>query len=246
MGGPSDLRPGEGEREEYALALDEQRHVTTRPSEPVEAEPGPSAPPQSAAPRPTGPIALWTDEQLFDEVRRGSERHFNGLYERYFQRIYSFVFLRVRNHADAEELTQETFTVVFRSADGYSGRSTPLAWIYGIAKNTVFNHLRRRRLHGQRVEQAGPEPLVSDSATWGCTPEEHLELSRYAEAIEERLGQVSAWQAEAFVMRHVENMTIQEICDQTARSGDAIRSGLYRVKRLLLEASDLGSESGLS
>jgi len=192
------------------------------------------------------PLHLWSDEDLFAMLREGSEPHFNTLYDRYFQRIYSFVFLRVRNHADAEELTQETFTVVFRSSEGYSGRSTPLGWIYGIAKNTVFNHLRRNRLHGQRVEEAGPDPLVSNSATWACNPEEHLEMDRYARAIEAQLGSISDWQADAFVMRHLDNMTIQEISERTNRSGDAIRSGLYRVKRLLLEAGELESASGMT
>ncbi|MBW2245001.1 MAG: RNA polymerase sigma factor [Deltaproteobacteria bacterium] len=184
----------------------------------------------------TGLPSTWTDEALLARVRTGSEEHFDVLYERYFQRIYSFVYVRVHNHADAEELTQETFTVVFRSADGWAGRSTPLAWIYGVAKNTVYNHLRRHRIHDERIEQAGPGLLVSDSATWACTPEDHLEMSRYARAMHMRLKGVASWQAEAFLMRHVHNLSIREISQRTDRSGDAIRSGLYRVKRLLLEA----------
>ncbi len=184
----------------------------------------------------TGPPSTWTDEALLARVCTGSEEHFDVLYERYFQRIYSFVYVRVRNHADAEELTQETFTVVFRSSEGWAGRSTPLAWIYGVAKNTVYNHLRRHRVHDQRVEQAGPGILASDSALWACTPEDHLEMSRYARAIHTRLEGVASWQAEAFLLRHVHNLSIQEISQRTDRSGDAIRSGLYRVKRLLLEA----------
>ena len=181
-------------------------------------------------------LSSWTDEALLARLCEGSEEHFDVLYERYFQRIYSFVYVRVRNHADAEELTQETFTVVFRSADGWEGRSTPLAWIYGVAKNTVHNHLRRKRIHEQRVEQAGPGLLLSDSATWACTPEDHLEMSRYAREFDARLRGVSSWQAEAFLLRHVHNLSILEISERTNRSGDSVRSGLYRVKRLLLEA----------
>ncbi len=231
------------------MALDEQSSCASG-SETSEPEPlSPSGPGENltAGPAdPRRPLHLWSDEDLFAKLREGSEVHFNTLYDRYFQRIYSFVFLRVRNHADAEELTQETFTVVFRSSEGYSGRSTPLGWIYGIAKNTVFNHLRGNRLHGQRVEEAGPDPLVSNSATWACNPEEHLAMDRYAKAIETQLGSISDWQAQAFVMRHLENMTIQQISERTNRSGDAIRSGLYRVKRLLLEAGELESASGMT
>jgi RNA polymerase sigma-70 factor, ECF subfamily len=193
-------------------------------------------PPFPPCPRSGASLSVLTDEELFEGVRCGEESHFNALYERYFQRIYNFVFLRVRNHADAEELTQETFTVVFRSAEGYGGRSTPLGWIYGIAKNTVYNHLRRARTHGERLEQAGPEMLCSASQASCLTPEEQLSMDRYVRTIDERLRSVSDWQAEVFFLRHVHNLSIREIARRTARSSDAIRSGLYRVKRLLVEA----------
>ena len=65
-----------------------------------------------------------TDEELLAAIRRGDETAFNRLYERYFQRVYNFAYLRLRNHADAEEAVQETFVAVFRSIDAYSGRSS--------------------------------------------------------------------------------------------------------------------------
>lgn len=187
-----------------------------------------------------GPLSAWTDEDLFAEVRRGSELHFNALYERYFQRIYNFVFLRVRNHADAEELTQETFTVVFRSADGFSGRSTPLGWIYGIAKNTAYNHLRRMRMQGQRLEEAGHDSVAPrPGGAFASTPEDHLEAQRTMRRMSDRLEALSDWQTEVFYLRHVENLPIREISKRTQRSSDSIRSGLYRVKRVLVEATGL-------
>ncbi len=187
---------------------------------------------------PKGPLSTWSDEALFEQLCRGSEPHFNVIYERYFQRLYAFVYLRARNHADAEELTQETFTVVFRSADGWGGRASPLAWIYGVAKNTVSNHMRRLRMSRERLEQAGPSPLVTNSPTWSFTPEEQLDLSRATDEMEHRLSDVAPWQAEAFSMRHGENLSIVEIARRTGRSNDAVRSGLYRVKKLLMEVGD--------
>jgi len=190
------------------------------------------------------PLTAWTDEELFAAVRRGSERHFSALYERYFRRIYHFIYVRLRNHADAEELTQETFTAVFRSAEAFSGRSSPLGWLYGIAKNTVNNHLRRSRLQGQRVEEAGPEALTSDSVDWRGTPEDHLALQRTMRAMERRLAGLSPWQTEVFLLRHLDNASIREICRRTARSSDAVRSGLYRAKRELLEVTGRTTEPG--
>jgi RNA polymerase sigma-70 factor (ECF subfamily) len=185
-----------------------------------------------------GALTQLSDDGLFDGIRGGSERHFNALYDRYFRRVYGFVLARVRDHADAEELTQEAFVAVFRGIAGYSGRSTPLAWIYGIAKNTVNNHRRRLRAQSERVDAAGPEALHSTSAEWRSTPLDDFEMRQSLRRMDERLHSVTGWQAEVFWLRHVDDLSIDEIATRLARSNDAIRSSLYRVKRLLSESGE--------
>ena len=77
-----------------------------------------------------------SDQELLEGIQVQSEVHFAELYRRYFQRIYNFVYARMRNHAETEEVVQETFLAVFRSFENYRGQSSLLSWIYGIAKNT--------------------------------------------------------------------------------------------------------------
>jgi RNA polymerase sigma-70 factor (ECF subfamily) len=182
-------------------------------------------------------LRLASDERLVEGIRGGSERHFNAFYDRYFRRVYSFIYSRVRDRADAEELTQESFTAVFRCVAGYSGRSTPLAWVYGIAKNTVNNHLRRSRIHGERIDAAGPDAAAGEPA---ATPQDDAELHQLLRRMDERLRSVTGWQAEVFWMRHLEDLSIDQIARRMDRSSDAIRSSLYRVKRLLFEADPAG------
>ena len=201
---------------------------------------GSRAPAAAVSDRPTSRL---TDQELLAGVRTGSEPHFNELYERYFQRIYSFVYARIHNHADAEEVVQETFTVVFRSIESYRGTSSLLSWIYGIAKNTLNNNLRRQQAERRRIDSLPAEVVCSRSALSNCTPEELLCLRRYAEAVNDRLGTVSSWQSEIFAMRHLDDMSIREISSKTHRSSDAVRSSLYRVKRLFLEAVELSETS---
>src|SRR5262245_50158132 len=125
-----------------------------------------------------------TDLEIIEGIRRANEEDFNLLYDRYFQRVYSFAYNRLRNRADSEEVVQETFTAVFRSIDAYRGQSSLLSWIYGIAKNTVNNHIRRARAHDHRVERAEAELVRSAQSLEACTPEEHLRLGRYQDAIQ--------------------------------------------------------------
>ncbi len=184
------------------------------------------------------PTAL-RDDELVRGIRAGSALHFDELYRRYFQRIYNFTYHRVRNHADTEELVQEAFAAVFGSIGAYRGSSTLLAWIYGIARNTVNNFLRRAKNQEDRFERARPGLARGADAIAGGTPEEQLALRRYAETIHATLEHLGGWQAEVFVLRHVQNLPIREIARRTSRSNDAIRSSLYRVKRLLVQAGGL-------
>jgi RNA polymerase sigma-70 factor (ECF subfamily) len=181
-----------------------------------------------------------TDLEIVEGIRLASEDDFNLLYDRYFQRVYSFVYNRLRHRADAEEVVQETFTAVFRSIDAYRGQSSLLSWIYGIAKNTVNNHVRRSRAYEARIERAEPGLQQVSHNLSACTPEENLSLQRSAAAIQGCLEHMADWHAEVFVLRHIENLSISEIARRMSRSNDAVRSSLYRVKRILVEAIDPG------
>lgn len=182
------------------------------------------------------PLAELSDAELVEGLRAASEAHFNELYARHFQRVYNFVLLRVRNRADAEEVVQETFTAVFRSMEAFRGESALLTWIFGIARNTVNNHLRRARSESERLGLLDSEDLVPAPSLAACGPHEQLALRRYVSAIQDRLDNVSQWQLDVFRLRHEENLPIREIARRTHRTGDAIRSALYRVKRVLMEA----------
>lgn len=179
-----------------------------------------------------------SDEELLVGLRQSSEAHFTELYERYFNRVYAFSYSRVRNHADAEEIAQEAFLAVFRSVDAFRGQSSLLSWIYGIAKNTANNHLRRQKVREERIDTAEFDLVASTMSVDGADPGDQLDMRLYTEALETRLASLTEWQLEIFCMRHLENLSISEICDRTQRSGDAVRSSLYRVKRIFFETAE--------
>ena len=193
------------------------------------------------------PPSSLSDQELLEGIRAQSEPHFAELYSRYFQRIYNFVYVRMRNHAETEEVVQETFLAVFRSFGNYRGQSSLLSWIYGIAKNTTNNHLRRAKSQTERIDLADDEDLMPRASIGEGMPDEQLDLHRFRDLLDERLGSLADWQAEIFEMRHFENLSIPEISRRTSRSSDAVRSSLYRVKRMFFDAASAnGSVNGAS
>jgi len=183
------------------------------------------------------------DEALVAAIRNAEEHAFGVLYERYFQRVYLFSLLRLRDHADAEEAVQETFTSVFRSIDAYRGESSLVSWIYGIARNTVNNQLRRANARRRRMARARIELVRTSLLMSPRTPEDELNLQRSVDQIRDCLASVSDWQAEIFALRHLENLPIGEIARRVSRSSDSVRSSLYRVKSLLVDAVGPGDPS---
>ena len=141
-------------------------------------------------------------------------------------RAYAF------EHADRQDLFQEVAIQVWRSVDAYRGQSSLLSWIYGIAKNTINNQIRRARAQEQRIERAQSD-LVRDAghALETCTPEERLDLRRCAEAIDAALSSVTSWQAEVFVLRHFEGMSIAEIGAAMELEASAAKQSVLRAVR---------------
>ena len=185
-------------------------------------------------------LAELSDADLLAGLRRGCETHFSALYDRYFQRIYAFVHARVRNHADAEEISQETFVSVFKSIESYRGQASLLSWIFGIAKNLANNSIRRAKNQREKLDTVDPQHFVPGPAFGRGSPDEELGFQRYADAIRDQMETMSDWQLRIFEMRHLENLSIPEIARRTHRSNDAVRSSLYRIKRMMIEVAESG------
>ncbi len=190
----------------------------------------------------TSPADL-SDLDLVEGVKRASEPHFNELYGRYFNRVYSFVHSRLRNHSDAEEVTQETFVTIFKSIEKYRGQSSLLSWMFGIAKNLSNNMIRRSQNQRERFESVEKEYYAPKASIGQSSPDEVLSLQRYAEVIGKRMSSLPEWQRRIFEMRHLENMSIPEIAKTSRRSNDAVRSSLYRMKKLIFDAVDAPGEA---
>ena len=149
----------------------------------------------STAPASTVQEARRTsDQKLVARVRRGDDRAFELLYERYHRRIHAYVLGMVKDHGRAEDVTQEVFVSALRRM-----RETeqPLAfkpWLYQIAKNSCIDAFRRSK----RTEE------VSYDADDALAPADHSQLvGSGAVARRRRRGQAGARQPLRRVRRPV-------------------------------------------
>jgi RNA polymerase sigma-70 factor, ECF subfamily len=86
-----------------------------------------------------------SDRDLVDRARDGDSEAFGVIVRRYQKRIYRLAVHLLRNAAEAEDVTQDTFVRAYRALDRFDGRSEPFTWMYRIAVNLSLNAIRARK-----------------------------------------------------------------------------------------------------
>src|SRR5260370_31397290 len=105
-----------------------------------------------------GPEMVGSDEQLMVAFSRGSTDAFGELFSRYKQPMFGFFRRRLRDPAQAEELTQETFLAILRASSHYEPSATFRTYLYAIGFNILRAHRRkaafRAMFHGIEDREA--------------------------------------------------------------------------------------------
>jgi RNA polymerase sigma-70 factor (ECF subfamily) len=169
--------------------------------------------------------------RLVTRFQAGDVEAFTELYLRYFDRVYGYLQVALRDPHEAEDVTQQVFVNVFEALPRYERRSQPFrAWLFRIARNRGIDSLRKR----QRFEPADPaelqrrrEDAADDKATTRA-----LEWLSDAEILVliERLPQ---GQRQVVVLRYMLDLTMAEIAQVLDRSPAAVRQLHSRALRFL-------------
>lgn len=91
-------------------------------------------------------------DELLARVGDGDREAFTEMYGRTRAAVYAMALSYLKNAADAEDMTQDTFVRVWQSAAGYKAKGSPMAWILTIARNLSLMELRRRTRVGEITE----------------------------------------------------------------------------------------------
>jgi len=156
-------------------------------------------------------------ERLLIEAARQNPQRFGDLYELHFDRIYAYIARRVRDRAEAQDLTSDVFHQALAHLPGYEWRGVPFAtWLYRIAANAMID--RAARL----AREAGP-PSPLEPLTDGAM-EEASDRARIYRGMRE----LPADQRRVLEMRFVDGSTIREIADALGKSEGAVKQLQFR------------------
>lgn len=134
-----------------------------------------------------------TDRELVDAARSGDRGAFGVLVRRHQKRVYRLALHLLRNSAEAEDVTQETFVRAFGALDRFDGRSEPYTWMYRIAVNLSLNAIRSRKSSQRTTSSDDPrmESLLVDLQSGQGNPALATEDRLLAQALLEGIDGLS-------------------------------------------------------
>src|ERR671921_130861 len=187
------------------------------------------------------PEAVITDRRLVAAVRRGDDRAFEQLYERYHRRIHAYVFGMVKDHQRAEDVTQEVFVSALRRMRATERPIAFKPWIYEIAKNACIDQFRRSR-RAEEVSLQADEGLAPGDygrlVGSDPTPDVAVAAKQDLDNLCGAFGGLSDTHHEILVLRELEGLSYQEIGLRMGISRPAVESTLFRARRRLTEEYD--------
>jgi RNA polymerase sigma-70 factor (ECF subfamily) len=182
------------------------------------------------------------DEGQIVEQAKTDPEAFGKLYELYVEKIYNYVYYRIGNHQDAEDLTAKVFHRALNHISNYNDKGVPFAaWLYRIAHNLVANwhrdHKRRKVVALEQVSLSGDKEE---------NPQKAAERSNERDLLLAAIHELPPERQQLLTLKFVERMSNADIGQLMGRSEGAIKSLYHRtlvsLKNLLAEHENLVKE----
>lgn len=167
------------------------------------------------------------DQRIIKQIRKGNVRAFAVIYDKYIEKIYRFVFLKVSTKENAEDLTSQVFikTLDYLVEKTDKEIQNLNAFLYQVARNTIADFYRRQG-YNQEIEAVGQEELES------LPDEEKLEkkviINLDILQVKKALQKINPDYQEAIILYYLEEFSVKEISQIIDRTPGATRQVIHR------------------
>ncbi|MFN3998762.1 RNA polymerase sigma factor [Algoriphagus sp.] len=172
------------------------------------------------------------DSELIAQYRNGSEAAFDLLVDRYQSKVFTTIYLIVKDQYVAEDLLQDVFVKVVQTihSDRYSEEGKFQPWLMRIAHNLAIDYFRKSKRYPTILMEDGSN-LFNSLMFAEASVEDHRVKEETLEMVKKLIEELPEAQKEVLVMRHYLDMSFQEIADQT---GVSINTALGRMRYALI------------
>ena len=174
---------------------------------------------------------MQEEESLVRRAQQRDEEAFAKLYEEYFDKIYRYVTLRIGDHMEAEDVTQQVFIKVLHSISSFKWKGIPFsAWLFRIARNQVIDYVRKKKRYATVPLD---ERLAGRDIDLQLAAERKLDI----EGVLAATKQLTDAQREVISLRFTSELSIAEVSKIMGKSEGAVKalqhSAIAALRRVL-------------
>ena len=181
-------------------------------------------------------VSSCQDAETIRQAQQGDADAFAQLYRLHSSRVFAVCLRMLKNTAEAEDLTQQTFLTVFRAIRTFRGQCAFSSWLHRVTVNCVLMHLRKKVVHQVSLEeimQAGEESGGNRKELGHCDPRLKGLIDRLS--IEKAIAQLPARLKGTLVLYDLWGCRHGEVGRILACSAGTSKSQLHRARRRLRE-----------
>jgi len=176
-----------------------------------------------------------SDGAVVVRARSGDGDAFRQLVERHSRSVFRLAYRMTGNEHDAEDVVQETFLRAYKQLKNYESRSSFSTWLYRIASNYTLDLIRMRKRHADKHDSDSEEgrPILDELAATAPAPDRLLFSNQVKDRVAAAMEELSDLERSAFVLRHFEGLSIEEIGGMLGTSLNATKHSIFRAVQKL-------------
>lgn len=179
------------------------------------------------------------DQELVERAQKGDKRAFELLVMKYQRKLGRLLSRMVRDAAEIDDITQESFIKAYRALPQFRGESAFYTWLYRIAVNTAKNYLmakgKREVANSDMVDEDGEgmEDVLMPHDI--ATPDAELQTKQIAKAVNETVDALPEELRTAITLREIEGLSYEEIAQMMDCPIGTVRSRIFRAREAIAE-----------
>jgi RNA polymerase sigma-70 factor (ECF subfamily) len=179
------------------------------------------------------------ERTLLRRLRDRDEHAFRELLEGYRDRVYNITYRMLGNRAEAEDVAQEVFITVFKTIDSFREESKFSTWLYRVAVNHCKNRIKYlARRHDRDRDELDENSQHANGAIANVVvrmsqPDRALEGVQMEVILQKAIESLDDDHRIVVVLRDVEDLSIEEICEITGLPDGTVKSRLHRARLAL-------------
>ncbi|QQT25318.1 RNA polymerase sigma factor [Sphingobacterium spiritivorum] len=171
---------------------------------------------------------LQHEEEFVKHLSEGSQNAYELLFSRYWTHVFAVVKLLVKSQEQAEDISQEIFVKVWNRREDLGEVKNIKAYLYTIARNTTLDHLRKKVLVTENLEQ-----MIHYFTDHALTPVQRMEYKELENIISRGIATLPSKVKEVFVMSRIDGLSHEEIAARLDISVTSSKTYVVRALKLL-------------